>query len=83
MLAYQQPASLNTCGINVAEEHLKPVLQKLIRMTNISAGLGFIDYVPGFEDEHTVKGFPDVEVIPEPDENGKWPGDWKWLSFSP
>ena len=69
-------------SFNVAEEHLKPVLQKLIKMTNISAGLGFTDYVPGFEDKHTVKCFPDVEVIPEPDENGYWPDEyWRWLNF--
>ena len=68
-------------SFNVAEKHLKPVLQQLIRMTNISAGLGFTDYVPEFEDERTVKCFPDVEVIPEPDENGKWSGDWRWLNF--
>jgi hypothetical protein len=68
-------------SFNVAEEHLKPVLKNLIRLTNISAGLGFTDYVPGFEDERMVKCFPDIAVIPEPDQSGEWPGDWKWLNF--
>ena len=68
-------------SFNVAEEYLKPVLKTVIRITNVGAGLGFTDYVPGFEDEQTARCFPDVEVVPEPDKDGKWSGDWRWLNF--
>jgi len=68
-------------SFNVAEGFLKPVLKSAIGITNVGAGLGFTDYVPGFEDKQTVRCFPDVAVIPEPDKNGGWSGEWRWLNF--
>ncbi len=62
---------------NVAAPYLKPVLRKLVRIAKI--GKPFTDYVPGFE--QGVRYFPDVEIIPQPDEFGRWSGDWRWLNF--
>ena len=66
-------------SFNVAEKYLRPMLKTVIRMVNIGIGADFTDYVPSFKDG--VKCFPDVEVIPGPDKNGKWSGDWRWLNF--
>ena len=62
---------------NVASPYLKPVLRRLVRIAKI--GKPFTDYVPCFEEG--VRCFPDVEVIPQPDESGHWSGDWRWLNF--
>lgn len=64
---------------NVAEKYLRPMLKTVLRIANI--GTEFTDYVPKFEDKQMVRCFPEVEVIPEPDNTGKWPGDWRWLNF--
>ncbi len=69
-------------SFNVAEKYLRPRLKTVIRIAPIKMiGTDFIDYVPRFEDKRTVRCFPDVEVIPEPDKNGNWSGDWRWLNF--
>jgi len=39
----------------------------------------FSDYVPSFAEGE--KHFPEVEAIPDPDPNGQWHGDWRWLNF--
>jgi len=39
----------------------------------------FSDYVPSFNEGE--KHFPKIEVIPEPDTEGHWHGDWRWLNF--
>ena len=39
----------------------------------------FSDYVPSFAEGE--KHFPEVEVIPDPDPQGHWHGDWRWLNF--
>lgn len=62
---------------NVAEQFLGNMLRVVIRMANIVSD--FIDFVPRFEDG--VKHFPDIEVIPQPDEFGRWSGDFRWLNF--
>lgn len=62
---------------NVAAPYLKPVLRTVVRRAKI--GRPFTDYVPSFE--AGVKCFPEVEVIPQPDEFGRWHGDWRWLNF--
>jgi hypothetical protein len=62
---------------NVSAPYLKPGLRTLIRALGMARP--FTDYVPGFEDGF--KCFPEVDVIPEPGENG-WSGDWRWLNFS-
>lgn len=62
---------------NVAAPYLGPVLSRIVRITRI--GKAHTDYVPSFEEG--VKCFPDVAVIPEPDENGRWSGEWRWLNF--
>lgn len=62
---------------NVAENYLRDMLRIVVRIAKI--GKDFTDYVPKFEDG--VKYFPDVEVIPEPDQFGHWAGDWRWLNF--
>ena len=62
---------------NVATPYLKSVLREVIRITKI--GKPFTDFVPCFEDG--VKCFPEVEVIPQPDEFGHWSGNWRWLNF--
>jgi hypothetical protein len=66
-------------SFNVAEKYLKPMLKTVVRIANI--GTEFTDYVPAFDDGRTVKYFPDVVVIPEPDEDGRWSGSWRWLNF--
>ena len=66
-------------SFNFAEKYLRPMLKTVIRVANI--GADFTDYVLGFEDKQVAKCFPDVEVIPEPDQNGNWSGDWRWLNF--
>ena len=62
---------------NVAAPYLKPVLRRLVRIAKI--GKPFTDYIPCFEEG--ARYFPDVEVIPQPDELGRWSGDWRWLNF--
>jgi len=62
---------------NVAAPYLKPVLRRLVRIAKI--GKPFRDYVPSFEEG--ARYFPDVEVIPQPDELGRWSGVWRWLNF--
>jgi hypothetical protein len=62
---------------NVAEPYLGDVLRTVIRIADI--GRPFIDFVPRFEEGD--RCFPEVEVIPEPDEAGCWYGDWRWLNF--
>lgn len=39
----------------------------------------FSDYVPSFADGH--KHFPKVKLIPEPDPQGRWHDEWRWLNF--
>jgi hypothetical protein len=39
----------------------------------------FDDYVPSFAEGE--KHFPEVEMIPDPDPQGHWHGDWRWLNF--
>lgn len=68
-------------SFNVAEKYISPMMKTIVRITNVGIGADFTDYVPSFEDKHAMKCFPDVEVIPEPDEHGKWGGDWRWLNF--
>jgi hypothetical protein len=62
---------------NVAEPFLRPMLRLVVRVAKI--GRDFIDYVPRFE--YGVKCFPDVEVVPQPDESGRWSAEWRWLNF--
>lgn len=62
---------------NVAAPYLKPALQTVVRL--LGMGRPFTDYVPRFEDGF--RCFPEVEVIPEPDESG-WAGKWRWLNFT-
>lgn len=62
---------------NIAEKILKDMLKTVIRRVDI--GKDFTDYVPEFEDGF--RCFPDVEVIPEPDEPEHWSGDWRWLNY--
>jgi len=64
--------------LNVAEPFLRPILRIVVRVANI--GKDFTDYVPKFE--AGVRYFPDIDVIPEPDESGRWSGDWRWLNFN-
>jgi hypothetical protein len=66
---------------NVAVDFM-PALKSVIRKAKEGLGIGVVDYVPSFEDKHTVKLLPEVEVIPDPDENGKWSGEWRWLNFT-
>jgi len=63
--------------LNVAEPFLRPILRIVVRVAKI--GKDFTDYVPKFE--AGVRYFPDIDVIPEPDESGRWSGDWRWLNF--
>lgn len=67
--------------IFVPESYIGDALGKMIRITGI--GKAFTDFVPSFNEgvNEGVKFFPDVAVIPEPDEDGKWSGDWRWLNF--
>ncbi len=62
---------------NVAVPYLGPTLSRVVRITKI--GKTYRDYVPSFEDRYGC--FPDVEVVPQPDESGRWSGDWRWLNF--
>lgn len=62
---------------NVAEKYLRHMLAMVVRIANI--GKDFTDYVPRFEEG--VRCFPDIEIIPHPDNNGKWSGGWRWLNF--
>jgi len=62
---------------NVAASYLEPVLRRLVRIAKI--GKPFTEYVPSFEEG--AKHFPGVEVIPQPDEFGRWSRDWRWLNF--
>jgi hypothetical protein len=62
---------------NVAEKFLRNMLRAMIRMVNM--GKDFTDYVPIFEEG--VRCFPNIEVIPQPDSNSLWFGDWRWLNF--
>jgi len=66
-------------SFNVAERYVNPMLKAVIRMANI--GTDFTDYVPAFDDERTIKCFPNIETVPEPDEDGSWSGGWRWLNF--
>jgi len=40
----------------------------------------FSDYVPSFAEGS--KHFPEIEVIPEPNSQGVWDGQWRWLNFT-
>ncbi len=62
---------------SVAAPYLGTVLQTVVRIAKI--GKPFTDYVPQFEE--AVKCFPEVDVIPEPDDHGRWSGEWRWLNF--
>ena len=62
---------------NVAAPYLGPVLSKVVRIAKI--GKPFTDYVPCFEEG--ARYFPDVEVIPQSHEFGRWSGEWRWLNF--
>jgi hypothetical protein len=62
---------------NVAAPYLGPVLSKVLRITKI--GKAYTDYIPRFEEG--MKCFPEVEVVPRPNESGRWVGDWRWLNF--
>jgi len=62
---------------NVAEKYLRDMLRMVVRVAKI--GKDFTDYVPRFEEG--VRCFPDIEVIPQPDNNGRWSGEWRWLNF--
>lgn len=62
---------------NVAEPYLGPALRRVLRITRI--GKAYTDYIPCFESG--TKCFPDVELVPRPDESGRWVGDWRWLNF--
>ncbi|MDY6893249.1 MAG: hypothetical protein SVO26_06015 [Chloroflexota bacterium] len=64
-------------AFSVAAPYLGPTLQQVIRITNISKA--HMDYVPSFENGVTC--FPEVKMIPRPDESGRWDGDWRWLNF--
>lgn len=68
--------------IRVASHCVGPMLSKILRITKI--GKDFIDHVPTFEEG--AKHFPEIELIPEPykpepDKEGRWSGDWRWLNF--
>lgn len=62
---------------NVAVPYLGSVLSTVVRIARIAKA--HTDYVPSFE--KGARYFPDVAVVPEPDENGRWSGDWRWLNF--
>jgi len=62
---------------NVASVFVGPTLRNVLRITGIAKS--FTDYVPSYEDG--VKCFPEVEVIPEPDKEVGWSGEWRWLNF--
>ena len=62
---------------NVAAPYLGPMLRRLVRIAKI--GKPFTDYVPCLEEG--ARYFPDVEVIPQSDEFGRWSGEWRWLNF--
>jgi hypothetical protein len=62
---------------SVAAPYLDPVIRRLVRIAKI--GKPFTEYVPCFAEG--AKHFPDIEVIPQPDESGRWAGDWRWLNF--
>ncbi len=68
-------------AFNVAEKYVKSMLKTVIRLTATGRGIGadFTDFVPNFEEGEGI--FPEVDVIPEPDKNGHWSGDWRWLNF--
>lgn len=68
---------------NVAEPYLNGALRTVIRAANVA--MEFMDYVPRYEDG--VHLFPDIEVIPAPQEDkdtGRkyWTGEWRWLNFT-
>ena len=62
---------------NVAAPFLGPMLNRVIRIAKLMKA--HTDYVPSYEEG--IRYFPDVEVVPQPDENGRWSGDWRWLNF--
>ena len=62
---------------NVAEPYVKSMLSTVLRITRIAKE--FTDFVPGFNEGY--KCFPEVDVIPEPDKNGRWSEEWRWLNF--
>jgi hypothetical protein len=68
-------------AFNVAEKYVKPMLKTVIRLVATGKGIGsdFIDFVPTFNEGSRV--FPEVDIIPEPDRDGRWSGDWRWLNF--
>jgi len=68
-----------TPAFNVGEKYLKPALRTVIRLAGIAIGTDFIDYVPSFEEGD--KHFPEIEVVSEPDKNGCWSKEWRWLNF--
>lgn len=66
-------------SFNVVEKYLKDQLKTVIRLVGIGIGSDFTDFVPSFEAGK--KCLPEVEIIPQPDEDGKWSGEWRWLNF--
>ncbi len=55
-----------------------PKLSRLIN-TNQLIRRTFSDYIPSFEEGD--KYFPEVQLIPEPDSEGRWHNEWRWLNF--
>ncbi len=67
---------------NVAEKYVRNELKMAVRMILVrlfKIAKTFTDYVPKFESG--VRCLPDLEVVPQPDKNGSWAGDWRWLNF--
>ncbi|MFC1944248.1 hypothetical protein ACFLX5_01945 [Chloroflexota bacterium] len=60
------------------EDTLSGGLREAVRKTRIGSEL-LTDHIPSFEKED--KYFPEISVIPEPDDNGQWSGEWRWLNF--
>lgn len=62
-----------------ASTFLGPKLSRRIIKMIPWIGKTFTDYVPSFDKGE--KHFPEILVIPEPDNKGHWHGEWRWLNF--
>jgi len=54
-------------------------LKEAVSNSEIAEGK-LTDHIPSWEEGD--KYFPEIEVIPEPDGNGKWSNEWRWLNFT-
>lgn len=86
----QHPIAYIANGSHASYFHDDPVHPALASMVGPRLGQlvsrfpwirnNFSDYVPAFDEGE--KHFPEIEVMPEPNKDGNWEGDWRWLNFT-